>query len=114
MWSVRAARLSNWRRTHTFVDTSKLYHRLPIEGFGLVKTSVLYVLHLRISNAIGTKIVKIGSTSINDVRQAVQQFISQGESDWFVMDRSAGLITPKQGVSKFLQAIPQNRKIVDS
>lgn len=78
---------------HTFVDTSKLYRRLPIEvsWFGndlrVVRAAQQY------EKAIGAKIVKVGSKDISEVKRQLQQLISQGESERFVMDRSAGLIT---------------------
>jgi hypothetical protein len=77
----------------TFVDTSKLYRRLPIEAFWFGENLRVVRASREYQKAIGTKIVKIGPTSINEVQRKLQQLIPQGESEWFVMDRSAGLIT---------------------
>jgi len=78
---------------HTFVDTSKLYRRLPIEAFWFGNDLRVVRAAPEYKKAIGTKIVDIGSTSIDEVRRKLQQLIPQGESEWFVLDRSAGLIT---------------------
>ena len=77
---------------HTFVDTS-LYRRLPIEAFWFGEDLRVVRAAPEYKRAIGAKVVKIGSTSINEVRGKLQQLIPQGESKWFEMDRSAGLIT---------------------
>jgi hypothetical protein len=77
---------------HTFVDTTKLYHQLPIEAFWFGNDLRVVRAAPEYQKAIGTRIVMIGSTSISDVQQKLQRLISQGESEWFVMDRSAGLI----------------------
>ena len=78
---------------HTFVDTSKLYRTLPIEVFWFGQDLRVIRAAPEYKNAIGTRIVKIGSSSINEVRPKLQQLIPQGESEWFELDRSAGLIT---------------------
>ena len=54
---------------------------------------------------MGTKVVKIGSTPIKQVQQNLQQLIPQGESEWFVMDRSAGLM-PQMEPLAALHIIP--------
>jgi hypothetical protein len=78
---------------HTFVDTSKLYRQLPIEAFWFGNDLRVVRAAPEYQKAIGAKIVKISSTSTHEVQRKLQQLIPQGESDWFVMDRSAGLIT---------------------
>jgi hypothetical protein len=78
---------------HTFVDTSKLYRRLPIEVFWFGDDLRVVRAAPEYKKAIGTKIVKVGSMPINEARRKLQQLIPQGENEWFVMDRSAGLIT---------------------
>jgi hypothetical protein len=78
---------------HTFVDTSKLYQRLPIEVFWFGNDLRVVRAAPEYKTAIGTKIVRVGSTEISEVKRQLQVLISQGESEWFVMDRSAGLIT---------------------
>jgi hypothetical protein len=78
---------------HTFVDTSKLYHQLPIEAFWFGGDLRVVRAAPRYRKAIGAKIVKVGSTPIDEVRHDLQQLIPQGENEWYVMDRSAELIT---------------------
>jgi hypothetical protein len=78
---------------HTFVDTSKLYRRLPFEAFWFGDDLRVVRAAAEYRNVIGTKIVKVGSTSIDEVRRKLQQLIPQGESEWLALDRSAGLIT---------------------
>jgi hypothetical protein len=78
---------------HTFVDTSNLYRKLPIEVFWFGEDLRVLRAAPEYKKAIGSRIVTIGSTSINEVRRRLQQLIPQGESEWFVMDRSAGLVT---------------------
>jgi hypothetical protein len=78
---------------HTFADTSKLYHQVPIEIFWFGNDLRVVSAAPEYTKAIGTKLVKIGSTPIKQVQQELQQLIPQNESEWFVMDRSAGLMT---------------------
>lgn len=78
---------------HTFVDTSKLYRQLPIEAFWFGNDLRVARASPEYKKAIGTKIVKVGSTPINEAQRELQQLISRGESKWFVMDKSARLIT---------------------
>jgi hypothetical protein len=78
---------------HTFIDTSKLYRQLPIEVFWFGNDLRVVCAAPEYKRALGTKVVKIGATPIKQVQQGLQQLIPQGESQWFVMDRSAGLVT---------------------
>jgi hypothetical protein len=78
---------------HTFVDTSKLYHRLPLEAFWFGDDLRVVRAAPEYKKAIGAKIVKVGSTPIDQVRRKLQQLIPQGENEWFVMDKSAELVT---------------------
>src|SRR5215469_2386325 len=78
---------------HTFVDTSKLYHRLPIEAFWFGHDLRVVRAAPEYKKAIGAKIVKVGSTPIAEVRSELQQLIPEGENQWFVMDKTAELIT---------------------
>lgn len=66
---------------------------MPIEAFWFGQDLRVISSAPEYRNAIGTRIVKIGSTLINEVRPKLQQLIPQGESEWFELDRSAGLIT---------------------
>jgi hypothetical protein len=78
---------------HTFVDTSKLYHRLPIEVFWFGDDLRVVRAAPEYKKAIGTKIVRVGWTPIQEVQRRLQQLIPEGENKWFVMDKSAELIT---------------------
>jgi hypothetical protein len=50
-------------------------------------------------------VVKIGSTNIAEVKRELQQLVPQGESEWLVMDRTAGLITQMEPLAA-LHIIP--------
>jgi RIO-like serine/threonine protein kinase len=78
---------------HTFVDTSKLYRGLPFDAFWFGEDLRVVRAAPKYKEAIGIKISKIGLTSINEVRQKLQQLSPHSDSEWFVMDRNAGLIT---------------------
>jgi hypothetical protein len=78
---------------HTFVDTSKLYHRLPMEVFWFGDDLRVVRAAPEYKEAIGTTIVKVDSTPITEVRRKLNQLIPQGENEWYVMDKSAALIT---------------------
>jgi hypothetical protein len=78
---------------HTFVDTSKLYHRLPMGAFWFGDDLRVVRAAPEYKEAIGTTIVKVDSTPITEVRRKLNQLIPQGENKWYVMDKSARLIT---------------------
>lgn len=74
---------------HTFLDTSGLYGRFPLEGFWfgddfrVIRTAPEY------REALGAKIVSIGSVSIGEARKRIQQFVPQAENQWYVLNSSA-------------------------
>lgn len=49
---------------HTFVDTSKLYHKLPVEVFWFGNDLRVVRAAPEYKKAIGAKIVKVGSTTV--------------------------------------------------
>jgi hypothetical protein len=65
---------------HTFLDTSGLYARFPLQVFwfeddlGVVRAAPDY------RKALGTRIVSIGSVSIEEARKRIQQFVPQAEN----------------------------------
>jgi hypothetical protein len=90
---------------HTFVDTSKLYREFPIEVFWFGDDLRVLRAAPEYKRAIGTKIVQIGSTPIAEVQRKLQTLISQNESKWFVLDRSAGLVRQMEPLAA-LQILP--------
>ena len=94
---------------HTFVDTGMLYgavpSAVPIEVFWFGDELRVVRAAPEYSRALGTRIVAVGSTPISGVRRRLQQLIPQGESEWFVIDKSARLITQIQPLAA-LRIIP--------
>jgi len=78
---------------HTFVDTSKRYHRLPIEAFWFGDDLRVVRAAPEYKQALGTRIVTVGSTPVDEVQRNLQRLIPEGENKWFVMDKGAQLIT---------------------
>lgn len=82
---------------HTFVDTGMLYGAVPtavpIEVFWFGDELRVVRAAPKYSSVLGTRIIAVGSTPLDEVNRRLQQLIPQGESEWFVMDKSARLIT---------------------
>jgi hypothetical protein len=74
---------------HTFLDTSGLYARFPLETFWfgndlrVIRTAPEY------RKALGSRIVAIGSASIEEAQKKIQQFVPQAENQWYVLNSSA-------------------------
>ncbi len=74
---------------HTFLDTSGLYARFPLEVFWfgdelrVIRTAPDY------RKALGTRIVSIGAVSIAEARRRIQRLVPQAENEWYVLDSSA-------------------------
>jgi hypothetical protein len=77
---------------HTFLDTSGLYARFPLQGFWfgndlrVVRTAPEY------REALGARIVSIGSVPIHEAQGKIRQLIQQGENEWYVLNSSAKLL----------------------
>jgi hypothetical protein len=48
--------------------------------------------------ALGAKVVRIGSSSVQEVQNRLQQLIPAGENRWYVLDKSADLIVEMEPV----------------
>jgi hypothetical protein len=74
---------------HTFVDTSGIYHRFPLEVFWFGDQLRVVRAAPEYNQALGAMIVEIGSFPIAEVQSRLHQLISQGENEWFVLNSSA-------------------------
>ena len=74
---------------HTFLDTSGLYQRFPLEGFWFRDEFRVIRAAPDYREALGARIVSIGSLSIAEAREKIQQFIPQAENQWYVLNSSA-------------------------
>lgn len=74
---------------HTFLDTSGLYGRFPLEGFWFGDDFRVTRAAPEYREAVGARIVSIGSVSIAEAQRRVQQFVPQGENRWYVLNSSA-------------------------
>ncbi|HEV2271844.1 MAG TPA: hypothetical protein VGR92_20520 [Steroidobacteraceae bacterium] len=74
---------------HTFLDTRGLYERFPLEVFWFGHDLRVVRAAPEYRQALGTRLVAIGSFSIREVQLRLQQLIPQGENQWYVLDSSA-------------------------
>jgi hypothetical protein len=74
---------------HTFLDTSALYERFPLEGFWFGDDFRVIRAAAEYREALGARIVSIGSVSIGEARKRIQQFVPQAENQWYVLNSSA-------------------------
>ena len=79
---------------HTFLDgaglyTSGLYKRFPLQGFWFGNELRVVRAAPEYREALGARIVSIGSFSIEEVQKRIQQFIPQAENQWYVLNGSA-------------------------
>lgn len=74
---------------HTFLDTYSLYERFPLEVFWFGSDLRVIRAAPEYRQALGTRIVAIGSVPIREVQSRVQQLIPQGENQWYVLSNSA-------------------------
>jgi hypothetical protein len=78
---------------HTFLDTRGLYQRFPLEVFWFGNDLRVVRAAPEYRQALGARIVAIGSFPISDVQRKLQQLIPQGENHWHVLNESAAQIT---------------------
>ena len=84
---------------HTFLHTDRLYRTFPLEltWFGddlrVVGADPAY------AHAIGTRLVKLGDVDVADVTQRLQPLVPQAENAWYVLDRSARVITQAEALA---------------
>lgn len=74
---------------HTFLDTSGLYEKFPLQVFWFGSDLRVIRAAPEYRQALGKRIVAIGSVSIREVQSRLQQLIPQGENQWFVLSNSA-------------------------
>ena len=74
---------------HTFLDTSGLYRRFPLEGFWFGEDFRVIRAAPEYRGTLGAKIVSIGRVSIGEARKRIQQFVPQAENQWYVLNSSA-------------------------
>jgi hypothetical protein len=74
---------------HTFLDTSGLYQRFPLEGFWFGNDFRVIRAAPEYRQAVGARIVSIGSVSIGEAQKRIQQLVPQGENQWYVLYSSA-------------------------
>jgi hypothetical protein len=74
---------------HTFLDTSGLYQRFPLEGFWFGNDFRVIRAAPEYRQAVGARIVSIGSVSIEEAQKRIQQLVPQGENQWYVLYSSA-------------------------
>ena len=77
---------------HTFLDTSGLYARFPLEGFWFGTDFRVIRAAPEYREALGARIISIGSVSIGEARKRIQQLVPQGENQWYVLNSSAHLL----------------------
>jgi hypothetical protein len=74
---------------HTFLDASGLYQRFPLEGFWFGSDFRVIRAAPDYREALGARIVAIGSVSIDEAQKRIQQFVPQAENQWYVLNDSA-------------------------
>ena len=74
---------------HTFLDTSGLYQRFPLEVFWFGDDLRVTRAAPEYRKALGARIVSIGSVPIGEVQKRIQQFVPQAENQWYVLNSSA-------------------------
>jgi hypothetical protein len=74
---------------HTFIDTSNLYARFPLEVFWFGKDLRVIRAAPEYKQALGARIIEIGRFSIDEVKSKLQQLTPQGENEWHVLNSSA-------------------------
>jgi hypothetical protein len=77
---------------HTFLDTRGLYQRFPLQVFWFGNDLRVVRAAAEYRQALGAKIIAIGSFSIDDVQRRLQQLIPQDENQWHVLNESAAQI----------------------
>jgi hypothetical protein len=74
---------------HTFLDTSGLYAKFPLEAFWFGNELRVIRAAPEYRKALGSRIVAIGSVSIDEARKRIQRLVPQAENQWYVLNSSA-------------------------
>ena len=77
---------------HTFLDASGLYARFPLQNFWFGNDLRVIRAAPEYREALGARIISIGSFSIEEVREKIQQLVPQAENQWYVLHNSAKLM----------------------
>lgn len=77
---------------HTFLDTSGLYAKFPLEGFWFGNDFRVIRAAPEYRKALGARLISIGSVSIDEAQKRIQQFVPQGENQWYVLNSSATML----------------------
>lgn len=78
---------------HTFIAAAEHYHEFPLEVFWFGNQLRVIRAAADYRQALGAKIIQIGSLDLHEVQARLQPLIPQGENDWYVLNHSAELIT---------------------
>jgi hypothetical protein len=74
---------------HTFIDTSNLYARFPMEVFWFGNDLRVIRAAPEYKQALGARITAIGSFPIGEVESRLRPLIPEGENEWYVLNSSA-------------------------
>jgi hypothetical protein len=77
---------------HTFLDTAGLYERFPLQVFWFGNDMRVIRAAPEYGEALGARVVSIGSFSIEEAKEKIQQLIPQAENQWYVLNSSAKLL----------------------
>lgn len=78
---------------HTFLHTDRLYRTFPLELFWFEDELRVIGADRTYRRALGTRLIKVGDLDIAEIRQRLQPLVPQSENAWYVLHRSAELIT---------------------
>jgi len=74
---------------HTFLDTSGVYETFPLDVFWFGDDLRVIRAAPEYKQALGKKVIAIGSFSISEIQSRLQQLIPQDENQWYVLNSSA-------------------------
>ncbi len=77
---------------HTYLDTSGLYSRFPLQTFWFGNELKVIRAAPEYREALGARIVSIGSVSVEEAHEKIRQLIPQAENQWYVLNSSANLL----------------------
>jgi hypothetical protein len=83
---------------HTFLETSQLYRTFPLELFWFADELRVIATHPAYERALGTRLVKVGDLDIAEVQRRLQPLVPQAENAWYVLNRSAEVITQAEAL----------------
>jgi hypothetical protein len=84
---------------HTFLETNHLYRTFPLELFWFADELRVIATHPAYERALGTRLVKVGDLDIAEVQRRLQPLVPQAENAWYVLNRSAEVITQAEALA---------------